>query len=224
MRIGYFLSSEEYAPAELIEHAARAERAGFDALWITDHYHPWHAEQGQSPFVWSILGALSQVCALPVTTAVTCPTTRIHPAVLAQAAATAGDLLNGDFVLGVGTGEALNEHVTGARWPSIDVRMEMLEEAVGVMRELWDGGFVTHHGPHCTVENARVYTLPDAPPPCMSPASAASRPSSRAGSATATSARCRTQTCYACSGSPAARTSRRRPATRSAGGSTTTAA
>ncbi|HEX9231087.1 MAG TPA: TIGR03557 family F420-dependent LLM class oxidoreductase [Jatrophihabitantaceae bacterium] len=165
MRIGYFLSSEEYAPAELIEHAARAERAGFEALWISDHYHPWNDEQGQSPFVWSILGALSQVCALPVTTAVTCPTTRIHPAVLAQAAATAGELLNGDFVLGVGTGEALNEHVTGARWPSIDVRMEMLEEAVGVMRQLWDGDFVTHHGPHYTVENARVYTLPDAPPP-----------------------------------------------------------
>jgi G6PDH family F420-dependent oxidoreductase len=165
MRIGYFLSSEEYTPAELIQQAAMAEQAGFDALWISDHFHPWNEEQGQSPLVWSMIGAISQVCALPVTTAVTCPTTRIHPAVLAQAAATSGVLLNGNFVLGVGSGEALNEHVTGARWPSIDVRMEMLEEAVDVMRELWHGEFVTHHGPHYTVENARIYTQPETPPP-----------------------------------------------------------
>src|SRR3982751_5794936 len=109
--IGYFLSSEEYDARSLIDQARRAQDAGFEALWISDHYHPWNNEQGQSPFVWSMIGALSQVCSLPVTTAVTCPTTRIHPAVIAQAAATAAVQLDGRFVLGVGTGEALNEHV-----------------------------------------------------------------------------------------------------------------
>ncbi|MEO3748773.1 TIGR03557 family F420-dependent LLM class oxidoreductase [Plantactinospora sp. B5E13] len=130
MRIGYFLSSEEYAPAELLEQASGAERAGFEALWISDHYHPWVDAQGQSAFVWSMIGALSQVCRLPVTTAVTCPTVRIHPAVIAQAAATSAVLHQGRFVLGVGTGEALNEHIFGDPWPSADVRLEMLEEAV----------------------------------------------------------------------------------------------
>jgi G6PDH family F420-dependent oxidoreductase len=116
-RYGYFLSSEEYDPASLIEQARMAERAGFDALWISDHFHPWLDEQGQSSFVWSVIGAISQVSSLPITTAVTCPTTRIHPAVIAQAAATAGLLTGGRFNLGVGSGEALNEHVTGAKCP-----------------------------------------------------------------------------------------------------------
>jgi len=163
--IGYFLSSEEYTPAELLDQARRAEEAGFEALWISDHFHPWNDEQGQSPFVWSIIGAIAQVCSLPVTTAVTCPTTRIHPVIIAQAAATSAVLLNGEFRLGVGTGEALNEHVTGARWPSILQRLEQLEEAVEVMRRLWTGEFVTFHGQHYTVENARIYTRPDDPPP-----------------------------------------------------------
>ena len=163
--IGYFLSSEEYTPAELLDQARRAEEAGFEALWISDHFHPWNDEQGQSPFVWSIIGAIAQVCSLPVTTAVTCPTTRIHPVIIAQAAATSAVLLNGEFRLGVGTGEALNEHVTGARWPSILQRLEQLEEAVEVMRRLWTGEFVTFHGQHYTVENARIYTRLDDPPP-----------------------------------------------------------
>jgi G6PDH family F420-dependent oxidoreductase len=165
MRIGYFLSSEEYTPAQLVDQARRAEQAGFESLWISDHFHPWNDEQGQSPFVWSLIGAISQVCSLPVTTSVTCPTIRIHPAIVAQAAATASVLLDGRFVLGVGSGEALNEHVTGARWPSATVRLDMLEEAVEVMRKLWSGDFVTHHGAHYTVENARIYTMPAAPPP-----------------------------------------------------------
>ncbi|MET8041022.1 TIGR03557 family F420-dependent LLM class oxidoreductase [Micromonospora sp. NPDC005215] len=164
MKIGYFLSSEEFTPAELLEQARGAERAGFEALWISDHYHPWVDAQGQSPFVWSMIGALSQVCSLPVTTAVTCPTVRIHPAVIAQAAATSAVLHGGRFVLGVGTGEALNEHIFGDAWPPADVRLEMLEEAVEVLRKLWDGGFVNHRGKHYTVENARIYTLPDTPP------------------------------------------------------------
>ena len=163
MRIGYFLSSEEYTPAELIEQAKGAERAGFSALWISDHYHPWVDAQGQSAFVWSTIGALSQVCSLPITTAVTCPTVRIHPAVIAQAAATSAVLTGGRFRLGVGTGEALNEHIFGDAWPEADVRLEMLEEAVEIMRELWKGGVVSYRGKHYTVENARVYTLPEKP-------------------------------------------------------------
>ncbi|NJP33911.1 TIGR03557 family F420-dependent LLM class oxidoreductase [Micromonospora thermarum] len=164
MRIGYFLSTEEFTPAELLAQARGAERAGFEALWISDHYHPWTDAQGQSPFVWSVIGALSQVCRLPVTTAVTCPTVRIHPAVVAQAAATSAVLHEGRFVLGVGTGEALNEHILGDVWPHTDTRLEMLEEAVAVMRELWQGGFVSHRGQHYTVDHARIYTLPDTPP------------------------------------------------------------
>ena len=163
-RFGYFLSSEEYTPAELVEQAILAEAAGFEALWISDHFHPWNDAQGQSPMVWSIIGALSQVTSLPVTTAVTCPTVRTHPAVIAQAAATSAVMLSGRFTLGVGTGEALNEHILGTVWPTLDVRLEMLEEAVGIIRALWDGDFVNHRGRHYTVDTARIYTLPDEPP------------------------------------------------------------
>ncbi|GAB3141209.1 LLM class F420-dependent oxidoreductase [Micromonospora sonneratiae] len=164
MRIGYFLSSEEFSPAELLDQARGAERAGFEALWISDHYHPWNDAQGQSSFVWSMLGALSQVCRLPVTTAVTCPTIRLHPAIVAQAAATSAVLHEGRFILGVGSGEALNEHILGDAWPPAEVRLEMLEEAVEVMRKLWTGRFVNHRGRHYTVEQARIYTL-ETPPP-----------------------------------------------------------
>lgn len=164
MRIGYFLSSEEYDPRELVEQAKLAERAGFHALWISDHYHPWNDEQGHSSFVWSVIGALAQATSLPVTTGVTCPTVRIHPAIIAQAAATSALLHDGRFTLGVGSGEALNEHILGDRWPEADVRLEMLEEAVEVMRLLWQGGQQSHRGKHYTVENARVYDLPEEPP------------------------------------------------------------
>lgn len=167
MKIGYFLSCEEHTPATLLEHARLAEAAGFDALWISDHFHPWTGEQGNSPFVWSVIGALSQVTSLPVETAVTCPTIRTHPAVIAQAAATSQVLLEGKFGFGIGSGEALNEHVTGARWPSATTRLDMLRESVEVMRELWTGEFVNHDGTHYTVENARLYTLPDEPPPIL---------------------------------------------------------
>jgi G6PDH family F420-dependent oxidoreductase len=167
MRIGYFLSCEEFGPAELLEQARRAERAGFHGLWISDHFHPWNDTQGHSPFVWSVIGALSATVRLPVTTAVTCPTIRTHPAIIAQAAATSAVLLEGRFNLGVGTGEALNEHVLGTHWPEADVRLEMLEEAVAVIRTLWEGGQRSHRGRHYTVENARIYDLPDAPPPIL---------------------------------------------------------
>src|SRR4051794_13173177 len=156
MKIGYFLSCEEFGPHELVEQARRAQAAGFHGLWISDHYHPWNDEQGHSPFVWSVIGAIAEATDLPVTTAVTCPTIRIHPAILAQAAATSAVLLEGRFSFGVGSGEALNEHVLGDRWPEVDVRLEMLEEAVAVLRELWQGGQRSHRGRHYTVENARL--------------------------------------------------------------------
>ena len=165
MRFGYFLSCEEYTPHQLVEQAVLAEQAGFDALWVSDHYHPWNDEQGQSPFVWSVIGAVSQACNLPVTTAVTCPTVRMHPALVAQAAATSAVMLEGRFTLGLGSGEALNEHILGDAWPSADVRLEMLEEAVGVIRDLFTGETVTRDGAFYTVDTARLYTVPDQPPP-----------------------------------------------------------
>src|SRR5215211_3157788 len=165
VNIGYFLSCEDFGPKELVRQARLAEQAGFDQLSISDHYHPWNDQQGQSPFVWSVIGALATaVPGMHVTTAVTCPTVRIHPAVIAQAAATSSVLLDGRFALGVGSGEALNEHILGDGWPEADVRQEMLEEAIEVMRGLWEGGQFSHYGPHYAVENARIYTLPEAPP------------------------------------------------------------
>ncbi|MEU4327958.1 LLM class F420-dependent oxidoreductase [Nonomuraea dietziae] len=162
---GYFLASEEHGPNELVRQAQLAERAGFEALWISDHYHPWLDEQGHSPFVWSVIGGVAATTRLPVTTAVTCPLVRIHPAVIAQAAATSAAMTEGRFRLGVGTGEALNEHITGSAWPPAEERLEMLEEAVEVMRKLWQGDLVTHRGAHYRVDTARLYTLPDQPPP-----------------------------------------------------------
>jgi G6PDH family F420-dependent oxidoreductase len=168
MKVGYFLSSEEWGPNELVELAAKAKAAGFEGLWISDHYHPWNDEQGHSPFVWSVIGAVSRAApGMRVTTAVTCPTVRIHPAVIAQAAATSAVLLDGNFCLGLGSGEALNEHIHGDRWPPADERLEMLEEAVEVIRLLWRGGFRDHRGRHYSVENARIYDLPDEPPPIL---------------------------------------------------------
>ncbi|MFI1968626.1 LLM class F420-dependent oxidoreductase [Streptomyces cinnamoneus] len=163
---GYFLSCEENTPKDLVEQARMAEDAGFTSLWISDHFHPWCEAQGQSPFVWSVIGALARATSLPVQTAVTCPTLRMHPVITAQAAATSAALLGeGRFRLGVGSGEALNEHVLGDRWPPAAVRLEMLEEAVHVMRRLFEGGRVDHRGRHYTVENARLYTLPGEPVP-----------------------------------------------------------
>jgi G6PDH family F420-dependent oxidoreductase len=167
MKIGYFLSSEENGPGELLAQARAAERAGFQGLWISDHFHPWIDEQGESPFVWAVIGALAEATELPITTAVTCPTVRTHPAVLAHAAATAAAMLPGRFNLGVGSGEALNEQILGDDWPEADVRLEMLEEAIEVMRELWTGEVVSREGKHYRVRHARIYTLPEAPPPIL---------------------------------------------------------
>ena len=166
--IGYTLSSEEHGAAALAAHAERAERAGFDFASISDHYHPWIDRQGQSPFVWGTLGAISQRTErLELITAVTCPTTRIHPAIIAQAAATATTLMPGRFSLGVGSGEHLNEHILGDVWPPVVDRQARLEEAIEVIRLLWQGGLKSHRGEHYTVHNARIYSLPDEPPPIM---------------------------------------------------------
>jgi G6PDH family F420-dependent oxidoreductase len=168
MRIGYFLSSEEFDPRELVRQARMAEDAGFHGLWISDHFHPWNDQQGHSPFVWSVIGALSQATShLKLTTAVTCPIIRLHPAIIAHAAATSAVLLEGRFALGLGSGEALNEHILGDRWPQADVRLEMFEEAVQVIRTLWQGGMRSHRGRHYQVENARLYDLPEQPPPIL---------------------------------------------------------
>jgi G6PDH family F420-dependent oxidoreductase len=157
---GYFLSCEEFGPKELVRQAELAEQAGFERLWISDHFHPWNGEQGQSPFVWSVIGALSEATSLPISTAVTCPTTRVHPAIIAQAAATASVQTDGRFTLGVGSGEALNEHIYGDPWPATAERLARLEEAVELIRALHQGGDVTYSGEHYAVQNARIYTLP----------------------------------------------------------------
>jgi coenzyme F420-dependent glucose-6-phosphate dehydrogenase len=163
---GYALSSEEHGPADLVRNAARAERAGFGFALISDHYHPWIDEQGQSPFVWSVIGGIAQATErLQLGTGVTCPIIRIHPAIIAQAAATAGAMMPGRFFLGVGTGENLNEHILGDKWPSPDERVDMLDEAIDVIRTLWEGGYQTFRGDFFEVEQARVYTLPDELPP-----------------------------------------------------------
>src|SRR5690242_4673488 len=164
IQIGYKLSSEEAPARDLVRFARAAEDHGFTFALISDHYHPWTDRQGQSPFVWSVLGGIAQnTTKLVVGTGVTCPTVRVHPAIVAQAAATVATMMPGRFFLGVGTGENLNEHVTGARWPLPWERLEMLEEAVEVIRKLWSGDEITHRGEHYTVEQARLYTLPDEP-------------------------------------------------------------
>ena len=162
--LGYALSSEEHAPGELVRNAVRAEEAGFTFALISDHIHPWVDAQGHSAFVWSAIGAIAQATKrLKLGTGVTCPMIRIHPAIVAHAAATCAVLMEGRFFLGVGSGENLNEHVTGAKWPAPDERLEMLEEAVQVIRLLWEGGYQTHRGKHYTVEHARIFDLPDEP-------------------------------------------------------------
>ena len=164
MQLGYSLSAEEHRPLDLVSNARGAEEAGFSFALVSDHYHPWTDRQGQSAFVWSVLGGLATATAkLEIGTGVTCPLIRIHPAIVAQATATAAAMLPGRFFLGVGTGENLNEHILGDRWPPARQRLEMLEEAVRLMRILWKGELTTFGGDHYKVENARVYTLPDQP-------------------------------------------------------------
>ncbi len=166
--VGYSLSSEEHGPRDLVRNARAAEEAGFSFALISDHFHPWISHQGHSPFVWSVLGGIAETTdRLRVGTGVTCPIIRIHPAIVAHAAATAAAMMPGRFFLGLGSGENLNEHVLGDRWPAIDERLDMLEEAIAVIRLLWTGEEQTHRGRYYTVEQARIYDVPDEPPPLV---------------------------------------------------------
>ncbi|MDP9362921.1 MAG: TIGR03557 family F420-dependent LLM class oxidoreductase [Chloroflexota bacterium] len=172
VQIGYALSSEEHHPNDLVRHAKLAEEAGFGFGLISDHFHPWVSAQGHCPFVWSVIGGIAQATErFRLGTGVTCPTVRLHSAIVAQAAATSAAMMPGRFFLGVGTGENLNEHVLGDRWPEWELRAEMLAEAVEVIRLLWTGENVSHRGAHYTVENARLYTLPAEPTPIVVAAS-----------------------------------------------------
>ncbi|HEX4818937.1 MAG TPA: TIGR03557 family F420-dependent LLM class oxidoreductase [Acidimicrobiales bacterium] len=165
---GYTLSSEEHAPNDLVANARAAEDAGFEFVSISDHFHPWVSAQGHSPFVWSVVGAIAASTGrIDVGIGVTCPTTRIHPAIIAQASATTSLLLGDRFFFGVGTGEALNEHVLGHRWPRPAVRRDMLRESVEIIRRLWTGDTVDHHGEFYDVDNARIFDPPHDPPPII---------------------------------------------------------
>lgn len=173
VELGYALSSEEHGPNDLVEHAARAEQAGFDFASISDHFHPWISQQGHSPFVWSTLGGIARETEeIDIGVGVTCPIIRVHPAIVAQAVATVSSMFEESgqqFYFGVGTGENLNEHVLGDHWPPHHVRLEMLEEAIEVIRDLWTGELTNHRGDHYTVENARLFTTPEENPPiCVS--------------------------------------------------------
>jgi G6PDH family F420-dependent oxidoreductase len=164
IKLGYTLSSEEFDPITLVKNARLAEEAGFDFLGISDHFHPWVDEQGQSPFVWNVIGALSEATQnVQVFIEVNCPILRYHPAIVAQAAATSQVQLKGRFILGVGTGENLNEHVIGRGWPPISVRQEMLAEAIKIIRQLWQGGYQTYWGKFFNLDAGRIYTLPKQP-------------------------------------------------------------
>ena len=164
-RYGYKLMSEEHGPADLVRNAVRAEEVGFDFAAISDHYHPWLESQGHSPFAWSVLGAIAaRTSKLGLTTAVTCPTIRYHPAIIAQASATLAVLSNGRFTLGLGSGELLNEHVVGGEWPPPRVRQEMLAEAIDIIQELWSGEWSSYDGEYFEVDRARIWDVPEEAP------------------------------------------------------------
>lgn len=168
VQFGYKLMSEEHGPTALVANAVKAEAARFDFVSISDHFHPWLEAQGHSPFAWSVLGAIAQATTrIGITTGLTCPIIRYHPAIIAQAAATIALLSGNRFTLAVGAGERLNEHVTGARWPSVPERHAMLGEAVDIFRMLWTGGVHTHRGTHFEINHARLYDLPDKPIPII---------------------------------------------------------
>jgi G6PDH family F420-dependent oxidoreductase len=165
-KIGYAAMLEQFHPTDLLEWCRQAEAAGFSAgFQVSEHFHPWTPEQGQSAFAWAFMGALGQRTTLPFGTAVTCPGFRYHPAVIAHAAATVGAMYPGRFWLGLGAGEALNEHVIGGEWPEIGVRSAMLFEAIEVITKLFSGKVVKHDGEYFTLESARLYTLPEQPVP-----------------------------------------------------------
>ncbi len=168
MQIGFKLMAEVYEPKELVRQTTRAEELGFDFVEISDHYHPWLYSHEHSSFAWSVLAAAAAgTQRIGLATGVTCPTTRYHPAIIAQAAATTQLLADGRFVLGVGSGERLNEHVIGDAWPSVAVRQEKLREALEIIRLLWSGGYQSYEGKHLQLSDARVFDLPETLPPIV---------------------------------------------------------
>jgi coenzyme F420-dependent glucose-6-phosphate dehydrogenase len=165
-RIGYAAMLEQFHPTDLLDYCAAAEDAGFDAgFMVSEHFHPWTPQQGQSAFAWSFMGALGTRTTLPFGTAVACPGFRYHPAVIAHAAATLGAMFPGRFWLGLGAGEALNEHILGGEWPEANVRSAMLFEAIEVINKLFTGNVVKHRGEHFKLESAKLYTRPETPVP-----------------------------------------------------------
>ncbi|WP_336922177.1 TIGR03557 family F420-dependent LLM class oxidoreductase [Aquipuribacter sp. SD81] len=166
MQVGFKLATEGHDPKEIIELGVHAERAGFDFVELSDHYHPWLEEQGHSGFTWTMLGSLAaRTERLGLATGVTCPIIRYHPAVVAQAAATTALLSDGRFTLGIGAGERLNEHVVGGGWPAVSVRHAMLVEALEIIHRLFEGGYQSYEGRYLTLEDARVFDLPKEPVP-----------------------------------------------------------
>lgn len=161
-RFGYTLMTEQSGARELVDYAVRAEAAGFDFEVSSDHFSPWLTSQGHAPYAWTLLGAVAQATSkVELMTYVTCPTMRYHPAVVAQSSATLQILAEGRFTLGLGSGENLNEHVIGQGWPSVQVRQDMLEEAIHIIRELHTGELVTWGGEHFRVDSARIWDVPD---------------------------------------------------------------
>lgn len=165
MGIGYAASFEQFHPTDLLSYSQQAEGAGFETVMASDHFHPWVPSQGHSAFVWAWMGALGATTKMRFGTGVTPPGYRYHPAVLAQAAATLEAMYPSRFYLGLGAGEALNEHIVGDYWPEAPVRLERLMESIEIIQRLFSGKVVKHRGNHFTVESAKLYTLPDNPPP-----------------------------------------------------------
>lgn len=163
--IGYAASFEQFHPTDLLAYSQLAEKNGFSVITASDHYHPWVPSQGQSAFVWAWMGALGATTSMRFGTGVTPPGWRYHPAVLAQAAATLEAMYPGRFYLGLGAGEALNEHIVGDYWPEAPIRLERLVEAIDIIEKLFTGKVLKHQGKHFKVESAKLYTLPDTPPP-----------------------------------------------------------
>jgi G6PDH family F420-dependent oxidoreductase len=168
VKFGYKLMTEEHGPVALVDNAVKAEAAGFDFVSISDHFHPWLNSQGHAPFAWSVLGAIAHATSrIAITTGLTCPIIRYHPAIVAQAAATIAVMSGDRFTLAVGAGERLNEHVTGARWPSVPERHAMLGEAIDIFRTLWSGGVHSFKGESFVVDHAQLYDLPGKPIPVV---------------------------------------------------------
>ena len=165
-RMGYAAMLEQFHPTDLLDYCAAAEAAGFSAgFMVSEHFHPWTPQQGQSAFAWSFMGALGTRTSLRFGTAVTCPGFRYHPAVIAHAAATLGAMFPGRFYLGLGAGEALNEHVIGGAWPEIGIRSAMLFESIEIINKLFTGNVVKHDGVYFKLESAKLYTRPEEPVP-----------------------------------------------------------